>query len=332
MRGSANAATAAPTVGAGARRIPGARGRRHCGECHTPRGMTQALDNSRFLAGNPKGKGPEGSEVPNITPDHGHGHREVDRRADHHLHRHRQSSPMATSPAGSWARSFKAAQRVQGHDQGGSCRHRPLPQVDPRDQEQDRGLTAIPQPDAPPDLAAARPAKESQMRRASRGVRSRGPWPGGRGGRRVCERQRCRRAARGDIVADRQRLMKLHGASSGRTSRPRPRPATSRASRSTRRPSPSTRSTSRRCSPRAPSPRSPRPSRIWQKWPEFEAAAKKMETEAEKLRDASKAKNAAAHPGHREGLRPERLRSLPHAVPRSAAPHLVAASPSGRGR
>ena len=41
----------------------------HCGECHTPRGMTQAVDNSRFLAGNPKGKGPEGKEVPNITPD-----------------------------------------------------------------------------------------------------------------------------------------------------------------------------------------------------------------------------------------------------------------------
>jgi mono/diheme cytochrome c family protein len=39
----------------------------HCGECHTPRGMTQAVDNSRFLAGNPKG--PENSEVPNITPD-----------------------------------------------------------------------------------------------------------------------------------------------------------------------------------------------------------------------------------------------------------------------
>lgn len=41
----------------------------HCGECHTPRGMTQAVDNNRFLAGNPKGKGPEGSQVPNITPD-----------------------------------------------------------------------------------------------------------------------------------------------------------------------------------------------------------------------------------------------------------------------
>jgi len=41
----------------------------HCGECHTPRGVTQAVDNSRFLAGNQKGKGPEGKEVPNITPD-----------------------------------------------------------------------------------------------------------------------------------------------------------------------------------------------------------------------------------------------------------------------
>lgn len=39
----------------------------HCGECHTPRTMTQATDNSRFLAGNPKG--PEDAEVPNITPD-----------------------------------------------------------------------------------------------------------------------------------------------------------------------------------------------------------------------------------------------------------------------
>jgi len=41
----------------------------HCGECHTPRGMSQAMDNSRFLSGNPKSKGPEGAEVPNITPD-----------------------------------------------------------------------------------------------------------------------------------------------------------------------------------------------------------------------------------------------------------------------
>lgn len=33
---------------------------------------------------------------------------------------------------------------------------------------------------------------------------------------------------------------------------------------------------------------------IWQKWPEFQAAAKKLETEAVKLRDAAKAKNAQA--------------------------------------
>ena len=39
----------------------------HCGECHTPRTMTMATDNTRFLAGNLKG--PEDSEVPNITPD-----------------------------------------------------------------------------------------------------------------------------------------------------------------------------------------------------------------------------------------------------------------------
>src|SRR5262249_60193951 len=39
----------------------------HCGECHTPRGLTNATDNSRFLAGTPKG--PDGDPVPNITPD-----------------------------------------------------------------------------------------------------------------------------------------------------------------------------------------------------------------------------------------------------------------------
>jgi len=39
----------------------------HCGECHTPRTMTMASDNSRFLAGTPKG--PEDQAMPNITPD-----------------------------------------------------------------------------------------------------------------------------------------------------------------------------------------------------------------------------------------------------------------------
>jgi mono/diheme cytochrome c family protein len=39
----------------------------HCGECHTPRTMTMASDNSRFLAGT--AKGPEDQAIPNITPD-----------------------------------------------------------------------------------------------------------------------------------------------------------------------------------------------------------------------------------------------------------------------
>ncbi|MDA8870981.1 cytochrome c, partial [Rhizobiaceae bacterium] len=39
----------------------------HCGECHTPRGVTGGMDRTRWLAGGPA---PEtgGKEVPNITP------------------------------------------------------------------------------------------------------------------------------------------------------------------------------------------------------------------------------------------------------------------------
>ena len=56
----------APTAGA-ARGEYLVRAVGHCGECHTPRTVTMATDNSRFLAGNPKG--PEDAAVPNITPD-----------------------------------------------------------------------------------------------------------------------------------------------------------------------------------------------------------------------------------------------------------------------
>jgi len=37
----------------------------HCGECHTPRNLLGAMKQDRFLAG---GKGPEGKDIPNITP------------------------------------------------------------------------------------------------------------------------------------------------------------------------------------------------------------------------------------------------------------------------
>jgi len=55
----------------------------HCGECHTPRTMTMATDNSRFLAGNPKG--PEDQPMPNITrdPDTGIGKWSVEEIADY---------------------------------------------------------------------------------------------------------------------------------------------------------------------------------------------------------------------------------------------------------
>jgi mono/diheme cytochrome c family protein len=43
----------------------------HCGECHTPRNRLGGLESEHSLAGNPNG--PEGDEVPNITPDREHG-------------------------------------------------------------------------------------------------------------------------------------------------------------------------------------------------------------------------------------------------------------------
>jgi len=64
---------AAPTSGA-ARGEYLVRAVGHCGECHTPRSaMTMAVDNSRFLAGNPKKTGPEGQATANLTPDKGTG-------------------------------------------------------------------------------------------------------------------------------------------------------------------------------------------------------------------------------------------------------------------
>ena len=43
----------------------------HCGECHTPRNVLGGLEYDRWMAGTPDG--PEGEEVPNLTPDPGTG-------------------------------------------------------------------------------------------------------------------------------------------------------------------------------------------------------------------------------------------------------------------
>lgn len=41
----------------------------HCGECHTPRGLTGGLDRSRWMAGGPNPDGP--GRIPNVTPGDG---------------------------------------------------------------------------------------------------------------------------------------------------------------------------------------------------------------------------------------------------------------------
>jgi cytochrome c556 len=103
-----------------------------------------------------------------------------------------------------------------------------------------------------------------------------------------------KRVGSGDIVADRQRLMKLNGASwadaqaKGKAGQweaiavnaetmainaqhiPSMFPAGSLTDKSKAKPE------------------------VWQKWPEFEAAAAKMVAESEKLRDAARSKNQAA--------------------------------------
>ena len=109
----------------------------HCGECHTPRGMTQAIDNRASSAAT-KGKRPEDSYVPNITPDKDTGIKWTEDQIAEFLAT--GNTPTATWPGGSWARSSTAPRRVQGHDSRRTASHRPLPQDHPPDQQQGRGL------------------------------------------------------------------------------------------------------------------------------------------------------------------------------------------------
>ncbi len=58
---------------------------------------------------------------------------------------------------------------------------------------------------------------------------------------------------------------------------------------------------------------------IWEKWSEFEAPSKNLEVKAAEVRDAARAKDQAEGRGPHEGLRPPGLRDLPHAVPPAPA-------------
>ncbi len=73
----------------------------HCGECHTPRGLTQATDNTRFLGGTPKG--PDGDPGPEHHAGQGHAGSRGPRRRSRSTSGP-GTSPTVTWPAGSWAR------------------------------------------------------------------------------------------------------------------------------------------------------------------------------------------------------------------------------------
>jgi cytochrome c556 len=100
-----------------------------------------------------------------------------------------------------------------------------------------------------------------------------------------------RKAGSGDIVADRQRVMKLNGAAWGELQ--------AKAKAGNLEGVAVSAETLALNSQQIPSlfpagsltDKSKAKPEVWQKWPEFEAAAKKMETESEKLRDAARAKN-----------------------------------------
>ena len=103
----------------------------HCGECHTPRSaLTMAVDNSRFLAGNPKKTGPEGQMAPNITPDKATGIATGPRSRSPRISR-RATDLMAMWPADSWAAISRERRGLQGPDPGRPAGHRALPQEHP---------------------------------------------------------------------------------------------------------------------------------------------------------------------------------------------------------
>jgi cytochrome c556 len=98
----------------------------------------------------------------------------------------------------------------------------------------------------------------------------------------------------GDIVADRQRLMKLNGASwadaqaKGKAGNWEAIAVNAETMALNAQHIPSM------FPPGSLTEKSKAKPEIWQKWPEFEAAAKTMVAESEKLRDAARSKNDAA--------------------------------------
>jgi len=100
------------------------------------------------------------------------------------------------------------------------------------------------------------------------------------------------KAGSGDIVADRQRIMKLQGAAwadiqaKAKAGNIEAIAVNAETLALTAQQIPSL------FPPGSLTDKSKVKPEVWQKWPEFEAAAKNLETQSEKLRDAARAKNA----------------------------------------
>ena len=108
------------------------------------------------------------------------------------------------------------------------------------------------------------------------------------------ETKKMAKTGSGDVVADRQRLMKLHGAlwsdiqAKAKANNIEGIATDAEALAINAQYIPA-------LFPEGSlTPKSSAKPEIWQKWPEFEAAAKTLESESVKLRDAAKAKNADA--------------------------------------
>ena len=99
------------------------------------------------------------------------------------------------------------------------------------------------------------------------------------------------KAGSGDIVADRQRVMKLNGAAWNELQAKAKAGNMDGVAVSAETLALNSQQIPGLFPPGSMTEKTKAKPEIWQKWPEFEAAAKKMEVESDKLRDAARAKN-----------------------------------------
>lgn len=107
-----------------------------------------------------------------------------------------------------------------------------------------------------------------------------------------CASQSMSKTGSGDVVADRQRLMKTKGANWGDIQAKMKAGNIEAIAVNAENLAISAQYIPALFPPGSGTDKSKAKPEIWQKWSEFEAAAKNLETQAEKLRDASRAKNA----------------------------------------